>query len=162
MLAFGRGEARGGLMRIVVLLLVWGMTAALALAAPALARDEPVSVAQTYAEVVSVYDGDTFSVTALIWLDQTIDTKVRLAHVDTPELHSACKAEQARALKARDYVRGLMKAGTRVTLTGIKADKYAGRIVAGVRLPDGRDLAGLLLDKRLARKYEGGRKLKWC
>jgi micrococcal nuclease len=55
------------------------------------------------AKIVSVYDGDTITVRAHIWLGQAVETKVRLDGIDTPEINGKCDAEKTLALQARDY-----------------------------------------------------------
>lgn len=118
--------------------------------------------ARVAAEVVAVVDGDTFRAKALVWPDVAVAVSVRLRGVDTPELRGRCKREKARARKARDFVRGLLPAGTRVLLSEVARDKYAGRVDARVTLADGRDLAKLLLERGLGRAYDGGRRAGWC
>ena len=48
------------------------------------------------------------------------------------------------ALVARDFVRELV--GEEITLVDVERGKYAGRVVARVRLADGRDLTGVLIE----------------
>jgi len=140
-------------------MMVLVMVLAGCVASPALAAEHQAAVS---AVVLSVHDGDTFKVRAAIWPDLDITVSVRLAHVDTPELRGKCAGERKRALAARDLVRDMMPVGSAVTLSNIRRDKYAGRVDASVTLEDGRDLAVLLLAKRLARAYDGGTKPDWC
>lgn len=46
------------------------------------------------AMVVKVVDGDTLNVRARIWINQELDTAVRLLGIDAPELNGACEAER--------------------------------------------------------------------
>lgn len=46
------------------------------------------------ATVVSVYDGDTFTVEARPWPGMTLRTSVRVRGVDTPEIRGKCQAEK--------------------------------------------------------------------
>jgi endonuclease YncB( thermonuclease family) len=82
-----------------------GVGAAL-LAAPAggAARAEMLA-GPVPARLVAVIDGDTIRVRARIWLDQEVETAVRLFGIDAPELTGACAAERALALDARDFRR---------------------------------------------------------
>lgn len=47
---------------------------------------------------------------------------------------------------------------TGIKLTDISGDKYFGRILANVTLPDGRNPARDVLTDGLVRSYDGGRK----
>ncbi len=114
------------------------------------------------AQVIRVVDGDTIAVRARIWLHQDVESLVRLAGVDTPELHGpACEAALARA--ARDFVQSRLPDGAPISLHRIIADKYGNRVVAAVKMPDGRALSTLLLKAGLARPYDGRAKGgPWC
>ena len=52
------------------------------------------------ARVVSVIDGDTLEVRVHIWLGQNLDTRVRLAGIDAPELKGKCDREKDLARRA--------------------------------------------------------------
>jgi len=69
------------------------------------------------AKIVSVYNGDTITVRAHIWLGQDVETKVRLDGIDTPEINGKCDAEKTLAVKARDFL--AEQAGDAVMLTFI-------------------------------------------
>ncbi len=59
----------------------------------------------------------------------------------------------------------LVKPGTRVRLTKIRAGKYASRVVAVVSfqyLYGQEALATVLIEEGLARRYKGGRREGWC
>lgn len=113
------------------------------------------------AEVLSVIDGDTILVRARIWLDLELSVHVRLAGVDAPELRGRCAEERHLAERARALVERAVDGG-RVVLSELEHDKYAGRVVARVTTPDGRDLASALLAAGLARPYDGGARGSWC
>ncbi|WP_180897796.1 thermonuclease family protein [Martelella soudanensis] len=110
------------------------------------------------AEVVRVVDGDTIAVEARPWPGQIVETLVRVRGVDTPELRSSCGAEKEAANIAKAYVISLLREGETVELREIAGDKYFGRVVANVGLPDHRDLSTLLLTGGYAVPYDGGRK----
>ncbi|MCF8483393.1 MAG: thermonuclease family protein [Rhodospirillum sp.] len=115
------------------------------------------------AEVQSVYDGDTMKVLAAIWPNQVVFTSVRLTGVDTPEIRGKCPEEKAQARAARDRVRALVaENGSRVLLQRIQRGKYAGRVVATVTMPDGRDLSEVLITEGLAHPYDGKTRQSWC
>ncbi len=71
------------------------------------------------AEVLRVIDGDTIEVRAKIWLDQYIETNVRLAGLDAPEMRGKCEREKALARKAKAQLEELVKPGSRVRLTEV-------------------------------------------
>ncbi|MGH6662858.1 MAG: thermonuclease family protein [Rhodospirillales bacterium] len=113
------------------------------------------------AEVLAVLDGDTLVVRARIWLGQDVETRIRLDGIDAPELKGKCESERRMAVEARDRVARLA-AGGRVILRNIQYGKYAGRVVARVETPDGRDFSDALLSAGLARAYDGRRREPWC
>lgn len=112
------------------------------------------------ADVISVYDGDTITVEAQIWVRQTITTKVRIRGVDTPEIRGKCSNEKELAIKARDFIRALM--GETVILTNIEDGKYAGRVIADVYTEQGDLVSAALLKENLGRQYDGGQRQGWC
>jgi endonuclease YncB( thermonuclease family) len=109
-----------------------------------------------------VLDGDTFAAAVKLEDDISITVRVRLINVDTPELSGECDKEIQLANRAKEYTKALLPSGTRVELKNIKDDKYLGRIDANVILSDGRDVGDLLVNKKLARRYNGGRQASWC
>ena len=52
------------------------------------------------AQVVSVLDGDTLEVWVHIWLGQDLNTRVRLAGIDAPELKDKCDRERILARRS--------------------------------------------------------------
>lgn len=122
------------------------------------ARAEEVYSGPIRADVVRVVDGDTIVVHARPWPGQIVETAVRVRDIDTPELHSSCPAEREAAAAARDAVSRLVKEGDEVSLYRISGDKYFGRVVADITLPDDSSLAATLLSHGLAVHYDGGRK----
>lgn len=114
------------------------------------------------AAVLRVVDGDTLTVRARIWINQELETSVRLQGIDAPELNGACDAERARAKAARDFL-AQRTLNRFVVLHDISNDKYGGRVVARITTESGEDLAQSLLQEQLATPYDGrGAKAKWC
>jgi len=111
------------------------------------------------ATILRLKDGDTFVVRAQIWPQHFIETTIRLRGLDTPEKHGKCEAERRRALEAEAFLDRLPK---EVILTDIDHDKYGGRYDSTVLLPDGRDLAGLIISAGYGRAYQGGKRRGWC
>ena len=113
------------------------------------------------AHLVRVVDGDTVEVLARIWPDHYVETLVRLAGIDAPEMRGRCAEESALAERSRARLAALL-AGNRLRLVDVHYGKYAGRVVARVLTEDGRDVARILLEEKLVRPYAGGRRTPWC
>jgi len=111
------------------------------------------------AVVTDVYDGDTFTVEANVWPGVRIVRRVRCRGFDTPEIRSRDPRERRAAREARDFLKTLI--GERVQLTGIRDDKYGGRVGATVLLIDGRPLAKTMIEAGHARAYDGGKRRAW-
>ena len=98
---------------------------------------------QTRGVVVRVCDGDTVVVDIPEYPDIIGKSiRVRLAGVDAPELRHRDPVVRHAAEAAREALAALLPAGTAVTLTQLKRDKYF-RLDAVV-LVDGRDAAAVL------------------
>jgi endonuclease YncB( thermonuclease family) len=113
------------------------------------------------AEVIDVVDGDTVVVRAHIWLGQEVETRIRLAGIDTPERRGACARERSLAAVAEAYVRATLM-GHRVMLSDIRYDKYGGRVVARIKTAEGVDVSDELVRRQIARPYDGKTKASWC
>ena len=112
-------------------------------------------------EVVSILDGDTLAVRVHVWIGQELLTDVRVRGIDTPETRSACAAERQLAAAARAEVQSLVKGGG-VVLRDIRLEKYAGRVLATVHTPSGTSVADHLIERGMARPYEGKKRHGWC
>jgi micrococcal nuclease len=134
--------------------------AALGITGPALLEARETLLGPIQAQVISVYDGDTITVRARIWLGQEVETRVRLDGIDTPELRGKCKGEKELAKKARDFLAKL--AGNTVTLRNIRYGKYAGRVIARVLTEGGEDLVAALIHSGHGRPYSGSKRQGWC
>lgn len=147
-----------------VVLLLWVCVLAvwveLAIASP----DDPSVELRVPAEVVSVLDGDTFHAIARPWPDIEIRVSVRVHGIDTPEKtwRARCDRERALGSVATAWAKKRLEPGTVVEIRSVELGKYAGRVLAGVRLPDGRDYAEAIVEDGLAVAYDGGRKPSWC
>ena len=114
------------------------------------------------ATVDYIIDGDTFAARVNLDDDIKITVRVRIANVDTPELHGNCDYEIRMANIARDRLAQLIPIGSTVELTDIRDDKYLGRIDARVSDSDGNDVGKILITENLGRVYNGGRRTGWC
>jgi endonuclease YncB( thermonuclease family) len=133
--------------------------------------------------VVSVYDGDTFTLAVYHQIprcsvsqsngsqsDGQFDKKIvrvkcRMNGIDTPEMkppknQANRDAEKAKAREAKQFVETIiLNKYIRVHVDGL--DKY-GRWLVRVSCPDtGNDLAEMLLEKGHAYRYDGGTKQKF-
>lgn len=113
------------------------------------------------ARVLEVIDGDTIRVRARIWLGQELETSVRLAGVDAPELKGRCPRERELAQTAKSYI-VTQVAGQEVRLFDVHLDKYGGRVIARVETPRGENLSSGLIAAGLARRYAGEARAPWC
>jgi len=112
-------------------------------------------------EVTSIYDADTFTVNIKNWpslIGERIS--VRVKGVDAPEIRGKCQAEIVRARQAKEFTVEQLRSAKHIELRNLGRDKYF-RILADVFI-DGRSLAQQLVDRDLARVYDGGRKESWC
>lgn len=134
----------------------------LAVMAPVAVSESPDRIAgPVSARVERIIDGDSIAVTARIWLGQTVETQVRVAGVDTPELRGACEAERQKAQAARALVEERLMPNRMVELREVAYDKYGRRVVAQVWV-GGQDLGQILIQRGLAFPYDGGTKRSWC
>lgn len=113
------------------------------------------------AEVLRVFDGDTFEARVRIWPGMDVTTKVRLRNVDAPEMHARCEDERAKAIAARDALAQMLTEGG-VGVARIGQDKYGGRVDADVSTLRTADIGEALIARGLARRYTGGRRESWC
>lgn len=114
----------------------------------------------TLSEIVSIYDGDTFTGTIKDW--PTIigyRISIRVAGIDCPEMRDKRPEIKAKAQEAKQYVVNRLREAKEVRLINIRRDKYF-RILADISV-DGKDLAKELIEKGLAKPYDGGTKEKW-
>lgn len=118
------------------------------------------------AKNIRTIDADTQEYSIEIWPGITYQILVRVLWIDTPETrrpNKECRSlERAHGKKATDFVKKLIKPGDVVTISRVQLGKYAGRVLAHIRLKDKRDLGTLLIEKGYAVEYHGGTKPDWC
>jgi endonuclease YncB( thermonuclease family) len=111
--------------------------------------------------VLRVIDGDTFEARVRVWPGMDVTTKVRLRGIDAPEMRARCDEERAKALAARETLAEMLDEGS-VAITGVRQDKYGGRVDAAVSTAGTSDVADALLARGLVRAYAGRRRQSWC
>jgi endonuclease YncB( thermonuclease family) len=118
-------------------------------AGPGASEAPPAAIAAA----VRVIDGDTFDIGA---------TRIRIADIDTPEIHGRCADESARAARATARLRALLGAGPfelRPLADGRDEDIYGRKLRIVTRY--GRSLGDQLVAEGLARTWTGRRE-PWC
>lgn len=113
------------------------------------------------AQLVRVLDGDTFELMIQIWIDQHIQTKLRLNGVDTPEIKGKCDKEIKLAHNARETAKKWLEDEAFI-LKNVSYGKYAGRVLGDIERSNGESLSQLLINQGLARPYKGGKRSSWC
>ncbi len=108
--------------------------------------------------VVSVYDGDTFTV----YIDQAPEymrqMPVRIRGIDTPEINGKCDEEKMLAIESREFLRSKL-VGT-ITLKNIQRDKYF-RLLSDVDA-NGLSLKDEIIKYKKGRRYDGRKREGWC
>jgi micrococcal nuclease len=102
---------------------------------------------------VRVIDGDTFDYQG---------TRVRIADIDTPEVHGRCAYESELAARATQRMRALLAAGPfemQPLASGRDEDRYGRKLRIVTR--NGHSLGDLLVVEGLARTWSGRRE-PWC
>jgi endonuclease YncB( thermonuclease family) len=104
-------------------------------------------------DFVRVVDGDTFVYAG---------TRIRIADIDTPEVHGRCPYETELAARATARMRQLLAAGAfelQPLASGRDEDRYGRKLRIVTR--GGRSLGDVLVAEGLARTWTGRREL-WC
>lgn len=112
-----------------------------------------------HADVVRVIDGDTVEVMAEVFPGAFQKFGLRLDGVNAPETRTLNLCEKKAGLKVKHYVESIIP--KQVIITNIHKGKFAGRMIGGI-LINNKDLADMLLEKGLVRKYDGGKRKQWC
>lgn len=113
------------------------------------------------AQVLRVLDGDTFEARVTVWPGLDITTRVRLRRIDAPEMHARCSDERVKAEAARAALEVMLAEGG-IGISGVKIDKYGGRVDADASTRRTPDISAAMLSAGLARSYDGGRRGTWC
>ncbi len=113
------------------------------------------------AVVLRVIDGDTFVAKVMPLPDTTREVTVRVMDLDTPEFRGECAEEREMAQAAKLRAAELLTGRFRLEVPEARAFDKFGRLLARVRLEDGRYLAGVLIREGLGRRWTGRRE-SWC
>lgn len=105
-------------------------------------------------KVLSVYDGDTITVGAP-FANDIYSVNIRINGIDSPEIKSSDKNEKKHAEEARDFLSKLLL-NKIVKVHFIKSEKY-GRELAEIYYK-GKSISELMISKKLAVPYFGGKK----
>jgi len=113
------------------------------------------------AYVVSVYDGDTFTV-AIRYESEIVRAKCRILGIDTPEMKPLkTKPNREEEIKKAKEAKGVVEKlilNKYIKLNVMGLDKY-GRYLVSVNCPDtGKSISDILIGKNLAYSYDGGTK----
>lgn len=119
---------------------------------PASATEISEAPSGSYASTLRVVDGDTF------WLG---GDKIRIANIDTPELHARCPSELELARRATNRLGDLLNEGPfeMSPIGGRDEDRYGRKLRIVTR--GGRSLGDVLVAEGLARTWTGRRE-PWC
>jgi endonuclease YncB( thermonuclease family) len=112
-----------------------------------------------WAKIVHVYDGDTVHAVFSLPNSSTIyKYKLRLAHIDTPELKSKNINEIKKAKEAKKVVEDMIL--DKIVYLELEGEDKYGRILANIYI-NNINLNQHLIDNKYAYKYEGGKKIKF-
>lgn len=119
------------------------------------------------ANVIDVYDGDTFKVQLPGMLDVFgQNLSIRIKGIDAPEIRSSCSTtilrtiEKQKAILARQYLLNKIEVAKWVELRDLERDKYF-RLLATVYI-DGVLFSEEAISAGHAVAYDGGSRSSWC
>lgn len=112
------------------------------------------------AEALYVIDGDSIKARVRIWLNQHIETTIRIRGIDTPEIKGKCDYEKNRAQEAKSRLQELV--GDKIILSDVQSDKYGNRVIADVATLDAQNVSAVMIKENLARPYFGKKRGSWC
>lgn len=114
-------------------------------------------------EVTKVVDGDTVDLMIDLGFNMFTIQRIRLAGIDTPEIHTKNLDEKRKGEDAKafviDFFEHSMEEGYQIYVKTTIDDKY-GRMLGRIT-SNNQCLNDLLLSNNLATKYEGKRKLAY-
>lgn len=113
--------------------------------------------------IISIYDGDTFTVN--IDIDSCPPVlcnriSVRLRGIDAPEIRGKCPLEIKKAKIAKWFLTDRLLSAQSIELHNVARDKYF-RLNADL-IVDGINVSKEMIEKELVRSYDGGTRSGWC
>lgn len=129
--------------------------------AEALSPRQDVIAGPVEGKVLDVLDGDTVVVRLHVWIGQEIESSVRIAGIDAPEIKGKCAKERQMAQNAKEELARLFE-DQNIKLSNIRLEKYAGRVLAEAANTEGVNVSRHMLDKGLVRPYGGEKRKGWC
>jgi endonuclease YncB( thermonuclease family) len=114
--------------------------------------------------IKSIYDGDTITLKCMRdFKCHKNALKVRIMGVDTPEIKGKCRKEKVLARKAKQFTVAFVRTSGEIVLSYDEYNKYDryGRLLAYLSV-DGKDLSESLIENKLGRRYDGGKRRGWC
>jgi len=108
------------------------------------------------AKVIDVYDGDTLTL-AFVFNGSLYHKRCRVKGVDCAEIRTRNSNEKRAGILAKERTHALVYSQIVKAEFDSKNDKF-GRLLAWIRLSDGRRLDSILIDENLGREYHGERK----
>ena len=99
--------------------------------------------------VTAVHDGDSLRLAVSLGFHLTVDITCRLHGLNARELAAPGGAE------ARDHLTQLCPPGSPVLFRSLGPDKYGGRWLGALALPDGRDVATQMIRDGYAAPWDG-------
>jgi len=109
-----------------------------------------------YAKVISVYDGDTFTI-AMVHNGHIVRRRCRCRGYDSPEIKGSSDEEKKRAISAKLFLEAyLPKTVFRIQTYG--SDKY-GRLLVDYK-KKGKSLQDIMIENGHGYEYHGGKKIQ--
>lgn len=124
----------------------------------------------TFTSAIDIYDGDTFKFQFPDYYNALVPSviagkfSIRIRNLDTPEkrkYRGSHHLEKPAGYLVGQYLESIFEDAERIIITNAIKGKYGGRIVADVILDDVLNVGNHLIEKDLAKTYDGGKKLKW-
>ena len=109
--------------------------------------------------IIKVIDGDTFIINIANVPDVFGNNiAVRIRGIDTPELNDKREEIRKISIQAKEELERLLYSGKKIILYDLGRDKYF-RLLASVKVGN-IDVAEYMINRGLAKSYNGGAKLK--
>lgn len=120
------------------------------------------SIAITFADVISIYDADTFRINLpnCEFPVACESVPIRAAGFDSPEIRGVCIEERIDAQLAKHITEDFLRNGKSIEIRNLRRGKYY-RLLGDVYV-DGYPLKLLHIKMGTGREYYGGARKSWC